>query len=62
MQVKTVIILDNLKDSCPLFFTQKWSSTFPVMSSGIPFMPKFAKTSETLKIYVISKHKWISEA
>lgn len=34
----------NIKSSAPLSFTKKVNCLVPISNSGVPFMPKFAKS------------------
>ena len=38
------------------------TATVPIANTGVPFVPKTAKATETQTIYLISKDKWIIEA
>ena len=34
----------------------------PISNSGVPFMPKFAKSEETVSLYIYSKDKYVIES
>ena len=51
----------SFKSDCPIRSNRTITSTFPVIKSPIPFMPKTAHSLEDQSIYLISRHKWIFE-
>ena len=54
--------LANLKESAPISTKRKIVMTVPVSSSGVPFMPKTAQSTESQTLYFESKHKLIMES
>lgn len=49
----------NIKFNAPLESKRKIRVTVPVSASGVPFMPKTAKSEESQTLYFYSKHKWV---
>ena len=46
----------------PLSFSRKISCVVPVANSGVPFMPKQAKSEETQTLFIISKDEYVIES
>lgn len=51
--------LANIKTTTPLSFTRKITCLVPIANTGVPFMPKQAKSEEIQTLYIVSKDKYI---
>jgi hypothetical protein len=51
----------NLKNTTPDKFERKIRCLVPIINSGVPFMPKHAKSDERVSLFFISKDKYIIE-
>lgn len=58
INVKFLFYLANIKSVSPLKITRKIRAVVPVANSGVPFMPKTAKSEELQNLHFFSKHKW----
>ena len=52
----------NIKVNTPLSFNRKINCMVPVANTGVPFMPKQAKSEETQTLYIISANKFLVES
>ncbi len=52
----------NIKSNAPLEFERDFDEIVKLEKTGIPFMPKEAKSREFQKLFLISKDKYIIES
>lgn len=57
-----IVYIADIKDNTPISFTKKIFCIVPVPNSGVPFMPKQAKSNENLTLYIYSKDKYVLES